>query len=72
MTTDTTTNRTRRQLLRAGTALGAWLWVGPAMANSDELAAAIRSFAAGAPVRTGRVLLDIAPSWTTATPCRSQ
>jgi sulfur-oxidizing protein SoxY len=51
----------RRQLLKAGAAIGAWLWVGPAMANSDELAAAIRSFAAGAPVKAGRVLLDIAP-----------
>lgn len=61
--TPTTTN-TRRQLLRAGAGLGAWLLVSPAIANStsgDELAAAIRSFAAGAPVRSGRVLLDIAP-----------
>lgn len=55
------TTHTRRQLLRAGTAVGAWLWVGPATANSDELAAAIRTYAAGAPVKAGRVLLDIAP-----------
>jgi sulfur-oxidizing protein SoxY len=55
------TASTRRQLLRAGTAIGAWLWVGNATANSDELAAAIRTYAAGAPVRAGRVLLDIAP-----------
>jgi sulfur-oxidizing protein SoxY len=51
----------RRQLLKAGVAIGTWLWVGNATANSDELAAAIRSFAAGAPVKAGRVLLDIAP-----------
>ncbi len=55
------TLKQRRQLLKAGAALGAWLWVGNATANSDELTAAIRSFAAGAPVKAGRVLLDIAP-----------
>jgi sulfur-oxidizing protein SoxY len=55
------TLKQRRQLLKAGTALGTWLWVGNATASSDELAAAIRSFAAGALVKSGRVLLDIAP-----------
>lgn len=63
MTTDITTmtNTTRRQMIKAGTALGAWLWVSPASANSDELVTAIRTFAAGSPVKAGRVLLDIAP-----------
>ena len=59
MTTDT--SPPRRQLLRAGAGLGIWLLVGPATASSDELAAAIRNFAAGSPVKPGRVLLDIAP-----------
>ena len=52
---------TRRTLL--GAALGgvgsiAWR---SAAASPEELAAAVRTFAGGAPVRTGRVLLDIAP-----------
>jgi sulfur-oxidizing protein SoxY len=62
MTYETATkNTTRRQLIKAGTAMGFWLWVGNATASSDELATVIRAYAAGAPVKAGRVLLDIAP-----------
>jgi sulfur-oxidizing protein SoxY len=49
---------TRRNLIVAG------LWavsVRPALAQSDELQAAVRSFAANAPVREGKVQIDIAP-----------
>lgn len=52
---------TRRQLLKAGVAMGAWLCVGPALANSDELHALIRKFAGQAKVQPGRVLIDISP-----------
>jgi sulfur-oxidizing protein SoxY len=54
-------SQARRQLIQGGVALGAWLWLAPARADSQELAAAIRAFAAGAPIQTGRVVLDIAP-----------
>jgi sulfur-oxidizing protein SoxY len=47
----------RRQLLLAGMALLAR----PAHATAQELAAVIDRFAGGAPVRTGRVTLEIAP-----------
>lgn len=52
---------TRRQLLQAGVAMGAWLCVGPAKANSDELHAFIREFSGNAPVAPSHVLIDIAP-----------
>ena len=48
----------RRQLLVAGAGVVA---VGPARATPESLQAAIAAFAAGAPVRDGRVQLDIAP-----------
>lgn len=51
----------RRELLKAGVGLGAWLWLGPARADSEELAAAIRAFAQGAPIQSGRVQFDISP-----------
>ena len=52
---------TRRQLLAAGAGLGAWLLVRPAVAAPDELAAAIQTYTSGAPLKTGRVKLDISP-----------
>lgn len=48
---------TRRHVL---TATAATLLVRPALAQSDELAAAVRQFTGGAPVQAGRVKLDIA------------
>ncbi|HSV53319.1 MAG TPA: SoxY-related AACIE arm protein [Burkholderiaceae bacterium] len=47
-------------MLAAGAGLGAWLLVRPATAAPDDLAGAIAGFAGGAPVRTGKVKLDIA------------
>jgi sulfur-oxidizing protein SoxY len=52
---------TRRQLLGAAAGVAAsieWRSVGAAQ---EDLAAAIRAFAVGGPVRAGRVKLDIAP-----------
>ncbi|WP_448172054.1 SoxY-related AACIE arm protein [Rhizobacter fulvus] len=52
---------TRRALLGAAVGVvGSIAWRSAA-ASPEELAAAIRAFAGGAPLRTGRVLLDIAP-----------
>jgi sulfur-oxidizing protein SoxY len=48
----------RRQLLAA--AGGLWL-LRPAQATPESLAAALRDFSGGAPLREGRVQLDIAP-----------
>ena len=48
----------RRQLLAA--AGGMWL-LRPARATPESLAAALRDFSDGAPLREGRVQLDIAP-----------
>ena len=53
-------SHTRRQLLLSGTALAGAMVVRPALGQSDELAAAVRQFTGGAPVRTGKVRLDIA------------
>lgn len=50
----------RRQLLAAGAGLVAWAVVRPVAAAPTELAAAIDAFAAGAPVRQGKVTLDVA------------
>ncbi|HEX7438298.1 MAG TPA: SoxY-related AACIE arm protein, partial [Caldimonas sp.] len=53
---------TRRGLLRRGLGLGALLVLRPASgATPVDLDAAIRAFAGGAPVATGKVQLDIAP-----------
>ena len=52
---------TRRRVLATTAGLGAALWMPGATAAADDLAAAITSFAAGKPVRAGRVVLDIAP-----------
>lgn len=51
---------TRRRALTTGAALAACVLVRPALAQSDELAAAVRQFTGGAPVQNGRVRLDIA------------
>ena len=53
-------NTTRRQALHTGAALVGWVTWGPALAQTDELAAAVRQFTGGAPVQNGRVRLDIA------------
>lgn len=53
--------RTRREWLAAAGAAALSLHLRPARADSAELAAAIHEFAGGAPVREGRVNLDIAP-----------
>jgi len=52
---------TRRQFLVTGTGLAASVMVRPADATTEELSAALRTYAAGAPVQAGRVKLDIAP-----------
>jgi sulfur-oxidizing protein SoxY len=51
----------RRDLLGAAIGLAGVVQMRPASATADELAAAIAAFAAGAPVRNGRVEIDIAP-----------
>jgi sulfur-oxidizing protein SoxY len=51
-------DRTRRRLLAAGVA--ALVSVRHAVAASEDLQAAVRAFAGDAPVRSGRVKLDIA------------
>ena len=55
----------RRRVMRAGAALGLSfglsLVLRPARATGDELRAAVSAFARGAPVREGRVVLDVAP-----------
>ncbi len=52
---------TRRQVLTTTAGLAGAVWLRQASASADELAAAIKAFAVGAPVRAGRVLLDVAP-----------
>jgi sulfur-oxidizing protein SoxY len=51
----------RRALIGQGFALAAaGLWLRPAQADAPELAAALRAWAGQAPVRPGRVTLDVA------------
>lgn len=52
---------TRRQVLTTSAGLAGALWLSPASATAEEFAAAIKAFAAGAPVQAGRVVLDVAP-----------
>jgi sulfur-oxidizing protein SoxY len=54
-------NTTRRQLLAAGVGLGAGVLVRPAFATPEEMAAAVRAFTNGAPVRDGKLRFEIAP-----------
>ncbi|MEK9952179.1 MAG: SoxY-related AACIE arm protein [Curvibacter sp.] len=49
----------RRLLLQTATGLAGWLLLRPAQANS-QLQDAVRAWAGGTPVQTGRVQLDIA------------
>ena len=51
----------RRDLLQLGLATVGTVIVRPARATPEELQAAIRAYAGGAPVRPGKVLLDISP-----------
>ena len=51
----------RRDLLQLGLATVGTVIVRPARATPEELQAAIRAYAGGAPVRQGKVLLDISP-----------
>ena len=51
----------RRDVIAAVAGLAGAVWVRTASANADELAAMIKQFAAGAPVREGRVEFEIAP-----------
>ena len=52
---------TRRQVLTTTAGLAGAIWLRPASASAEELAAAIKAFAAGAPVQAGRVTLEVAP-----------
>jgi sulfur-oxidizing protein SoxY len=52
---------TRRHWLGAGAGLAGALWMRTSSAAAGDLAAAIAAFAGNAPVRAGRVTLDIAP-----------
>lgn len=54
-------SRSRRLMIVAGFGVGACLIVRPALATSGELAAAVNGYAGGAPIKAGRVKLDIAP-----------
>jgi sulfur-oxidizing protein SoxY len=51
----------RRDVIAAAAGLAGAVWVRTASANADELAAMIKQFAGGAPVREGRVEFEIAP-----------
>jgi sulfur-oxidizing protein SoxY len=51
----------RRQLVAAGLGVGLGVTWRPARALSDELAGALRKFTGDAPMKEGRVNLDIAP-----------
>ena len=51
---------TRRQVVLASAGLAATAWVRPALAQSDELAVAVSSYAAGKKITEGKVKLDIA------------
>jgi len=48
-------------VIAAAAGLAVAVWVRTASANADELAAMIKQFAGGAPVREGRVEFEIAP-----------
>jgi sulfur-oxidizing protein SoxY len=52
---------TRRRVLAAGIGLGAAVVLRPAAATPEEMDAAVRAFTGGAPVREGKVRLDVAP-----------
>lgn len=54
-------NKRRRDVLKLTAAMGAAIIVRPLAAAPDELDAAIKAFAQGAKVQTGRVTLDVPP-----------
>lgn len=58
MTSDA--NPTRRQIMLASTGLAASVMMRPALATSDELAAAVAAYAGGQKVTPGKVKLDVA------------
>ncbi len=51
---------TRRRLLAGGASFGVWVQIAPAAAASDDLAAVVTAYTGGAPVKRGKVRLDIA------------
>jgi sulfur-oxidizing protein SoxY len=51
----------RRHVLLTVLSVAGSTWSGASHAAADDLAAAISGFAGGAPVRAGRVTLDVAP-----------
>ena len=51
---------TRRQLIKGGTALGAWLIVGEAVATPQSMKEAMTEFTANTTLSRGRVKLEIA------------
>ena len=53
-------NPTRRQMVMASTGLAASMLMRPALAQTDELAAAVAAYAAGKNVTAGKVKIDIA------------
>jgi sulfur-oxidizing protein SoxY len=57
----TTSGTTRRQVLAAAGGLGAALVVRPAQATPDSMRAAIRRVVGEAPVKPGKVKLDLPP-----------
>jgi sulfur-oxidizing protein SoxY len=57
----TTSDTTRRQVLAAAGGLGAALVVRPAQATPDSMRAAIRRVVGEAPVKPGKVKLDLPP-----------
>jgi len=56
-----TSDTTRRQFLAAASGLGAVLIVRPAQATPDSMKAAIRRVVGEAPVKSGKVKLDLPP-----------
>ncbi len=53
-------NSSRRQAMKLSAAALGWVSCRTALAQEDELAAAVRQYTGGAPVQTGKVMLDIA------------
>ena len=51
---------TRRSLLVTVVGVGAWVLLRPAAAATGDLAAAVSAYTGGAPIRAGKVKLDIA------------
>lgn len=52
-------HHTRRSIVMTGTGLAALLLVSPALAETDELMAAVSAYAGGQTVRPGKVILDV-------------